>query len=307
MTIKHIVISGGGPSALVSYGAFKYLHNNKFLNIDNIESFYGTSSGAILSVILLLKHDYNIIDDYLIKRPWHKVFDENIKMSSKNNNFDLIDYISNKGIDGKSFIIKLLEPLLSSCNINIDITMLEFYKITNTKLFMYGVDLNKSKYLNDIEISYETYPDLKLIDALAITTAVPFVFKPIFYNNMCLVDGGIINNFPLNNCLDKIKNEEEILAIKHTSEQVPLQITEETDMLDYITNFIKKSNNTLSKKYKEIKNIIICKNSLSMNIDKWYECLIDTKQISSLIMNGDAYAIEFIKNYDVVDSINSSK
>ena len=79
----------------------------------------------ILSVILLLKHDYNIIDDYLIKRPWDKVFDESIKMSSKNNNFDLIDYISNKGIDGKSFIIKLLEPLLSSCNINIDIMVFQ--------------------------------------------------------------------------------------------------------------------------------------------------------------------------------------
>jgi len=303
MTIKHIVISGGGPSALLSYGVIKCLHRNKFININDIESYYGTSSGGILSAILLLNIDFNILDDYLIKRPWYKVFDENINIASSNSSgqFDLIDYITNKGIDGKLILIKLFEPLLSSCNIDINITLNELYKLTNKKLYVYGIDLNKDKYLNTIELSYENYPDLKLIDALTITSAVPFLFKPVFYNNMCLIDGGVINNFPLNNCLDKINNEAEILAIKNSSNQPNVQITEQTDMLDYIKLFIKKSNNTLSKKYEQIKNLIICKNSLSYNIETWYECLYNNTHISNLITEGEKYADEFIKNYDVVD------
>ena len=303
MTIKHIVISGGGPSALISYGVIKQLQKIKFLNINEIESYYGTSSGAVLITIMLLNIDFSIIDDYLIKRPWYKVFDYNI--NNNNNKFDLIDYISNKGIDGKLFLIKILEPLLSSCNINIDITLEDFYKLTKKKLYVYGVELNKDKYLNCIEISYENYPKLKLIDALTITTAVPFVFKPYFLDNMCLVDGGVINNFPLNNCLDKIDNEidneNNILAIKNSSNEENLQITEDTDILSYIKIFIKKSNNTISLKYKKIKNLIICKNSFSTNIDKWYDCLNNNEIIQKLIIDGEKYADEFIKNYDVAD------
>jgi predicted acylesterase/phospholipase RssA len=306
MTIKHIVIGGGGPSALLCYGVFKHLNKNKFLDFDNIESFYGTSSGAVLSVILILNISYEVIDDYFIKRPWGKVFNSKINISS-NNNLDLINFISNKGIDGKEFLIKIFEPLLSSCNIDIDITLLEFYKLTKKKLYMYGVDLNTHKYLNEVEISYETFPDLKLIDALSITTAVPFVFKPIFYNNMCLVDGGLINNFPINNCLDKSENEEEVLAIKNSSSGNNLQITQDTDIIDYIKTFIAKSNNTLSKKHKQIKNIVLCSNTIISRIDKWYECLYDNELISDLIIEGEERGEEFIKNYEVVDSINSNK
>ena len=106
MPIKHIVISGGGPSALNSFGVIKHLSNDNFININNIESYYGTSSGAILAVILILNLDFNIVDDYFKKRPWHKLFKDNINES--NNQFDLIDYITNKGINGKQYLIKIL-------------------------------------------------------------------------------------------------------------------------------------------------------------------------------------------------------
>ena len=47
--IKHIVINGGGPSGLLSYGALKYLFENDFVNIENIKSIYGTSIGEYLA------------------------------------------------------------------------------------------------------------------------------------------------------------------------------------------------------------------------------------------------------------------
>ena len=42
MTIKHLVIGGGGPFGLCALGSLKYLHDKEFWNIKNIESIYAT-------------------------------------------------------------------------------------------------------------------------------------------------------------------------------------------------------------------------------------------------------------------------
>ena len=74
MTIKHLVISGGGPSMIQTLGAIQYLETAEFININNIETIYGTSAGAIVGVLIALKYDWVTINDYIIKRPWQDVF-----------------------------------------------------------------------------------------------------------------------------------------------------------------------------------------------------------------------------------------
>ena len=54
MTIKHLVISGGGPSMLQSLGAIQYLNSTDFINIENIKSIQrllSSNSGSILKCI----------------------------------------------------------------------------------------------------------------------------------------------------------------------------------------------------------------------------------------------------------------
>jgi hypothetical protein len=50
MTIKHLVISGGGPIMIQILGAIQHLETNKIVDMKNIESIYGTSAGAIVGV-----------------------------------------------------------------------------------------------------------------------------------------------------------------------------------------------------------------------------------------------------------------
>ena len=71
--IKHLIIPGGGTTGMVAYGALKATHESGIWNIDNIESIYGTSAGAIVGLIIALKYDWKTIDDYLIKRPWQNI------------------------------------------------------------------------------------------------------------------------------------------------------------------------------------------------------------------------------------------
>ena len=79
MTIKHLVISGGGPIGLSYLGAMEYLIDNGFVNMDNIESIYATSAGTVIAVTLSLKYDFSTIKKYAIERPWNDVF----KISAK--------------------------------------------------------------------------------------------------------------------------------------------------------------------------------------------------------------------------------
>ena len=69
MTIKHIVLCGGGPIGIVSYGAIKELMINKIINYKDIKSIYSTSIGCFISLIILFNLNFEWIDDFIVKRP----------------------------------------------------------------------------------------------------------------------------------------------------------------------------------------------------------------------------------------------
>ena len=72
--IENIVISGGGLTLFTYYGILKESSKSNVWNINDIKTIYGTSAGAILSVLLCLKYDWETLDNYIINRPWEKVF-----------------------------------------------------------------------------------------------------------------------------------------------------------------------------------------------------------------------------------------
>ena len=51
MTIKNIVMAGGAYNGLYIVGALKYLIENSFFDINNIETIYGTSVGGFIGVL----------------------------------------------------------------------------------------------------------------------------------------------------------------------------------------------------------------------------------------------------------------
>ena len=57
MTIKNLVISGGGPIMVQVLGAIQHLEKNNFVDLKNIETIYGTSAGAIVGILICLKYE----------------------------------------------------------------------------------------------------------------------------------------------------------------------------------------------------------------------------------------------------------
>ena len=123
MTIKHLVISGGGPIMLQILSAIQELERKEYLNMKNIESIYGTSAGAIVAVMISLKFDWDTINDYIIKRPWHDVFPIKVQ--------NIFDAYTKKGIFDIKNVEKCFKPLFDAKDIPLDISMKDFFNLTN--------------------------------------------------------------------------------------------------------------------------------------------------------------------------------
>ena len=196
--IKHLVISGGGGGYFVIYGVLKYLALKDFWNIADIESIYATSSGSFIAIILSLGYDWESLDDYLIKRPWEKV------IVLKPDQF--INCWKNKGILDRTIFKLILEPLLIAKDLSGDITMQELYDYTSIELHIYTTNIN-GMIPTTVDISYKTHPDLCAYKAVAMSSTIPIMFSPICDGSNCYIDGALLNNFPVDECIKNLKTE----------------------------------------------------------------------------------------------------
>ena len=228
MNIKHLVISGGGPSIFVSLGILDRLFKENIINISNIESMYGTSSGAALALMLSLNYDTDTLYDYLIKRPWNSVF----KIKPEN----FMSLINNKGIFENELVKQIFLPLFNAKSIPIDITMKCYHELSKIDLHFFGFDINKFKV---VDISYESYPELPILDAILMSCAVPLIISPLFYKDMCVIDGGIHTNYPLKQCIEKYKDTDSILGLRRGNPEIE-NINETSNLIDFILNIIRK-------------------------------------------------------------------
>jgi len=188
--INHIVISGGGNSGLSFYGILRETHRKGIWKLDDIKTIYGTSIGAFLGVAISLNYDWETLDDYVIKRPWQTVFQFDV--------YSAIKVFQNKGIFGIKVIQDMLEPLLLGKEMTMDITMKEFYEKTGIELHCFSTEMNT---FNSVDFSYKTHPDWKLVHVIYCSSSLPIVFEPWINENQCYLDGGILVDYPLNQCL----------------------------------------------------------------------------------------------------------
>ena len=65
------------------------------------------------------------------------------------------------------------------------------------------------------------------------SSTFPILFKPIIEDDKCFIDGGLLNNFPINDCLEN-NEESEILGfdIKFPGEEN--KITADSTIINYL-------------------------------------------------------------------------
>jgi predicted acylesterase/phospholipase RssA len=287
MTIKHIVIPGGGPIGVQALGAIQYLEQQKYIDVNMIDTIYATSIGTIVATLIALKFEWNTINDYIIKRPWQDVFQINISQ--------IFDIFSKKGLFDKNSIEIFFKPFFNAKDIPLDITLLDFYNFSNIELHIFSLETNK---FSVIDCSYKTHPQLPLITAIHMSCAIPILFSPVCIDNNCYVDGGVVCNDPLNYCIDKADSIDEIFALCNDySNENTDPITGESSLLEFLINIINKLLNNVSNVFdpKTIANQLIYK-SQYMSLSYLQKFISSQSVRQELLDYGINCAREYLEN-----------
>ena len=276
MPIQYIVLEGGGYMGLASLGALNELQKEKFYNIDNIKGIYATSVGAFIGAILCLKMDWDVMLKYVIERPWHKVVTFSSHM--------LLESLFKRGIFDISFFRESLKNLLQSVDLTINITLLELYEYSHIELHIFSTKLNTFEL---VDFNYKTHPTMKIIDAIYKSSTLPFIFQPMWYDGSFYLDGGLVNNYPVNKCIADNAIPDEILGIQHNILSKDKGLDKNAHILEYAFFLYKKFFRIL-----RAKSDIAIKNEIIIPCDKvsvieCKELLQNSEMRKKYLINGE--------------------
>jgi len=187
-----LVISGGGIKGLSALGVLTRLKELGI--IDKPEIYCGTSVGSVISILLLIGYSAEDIYDMLLEIDFSTLMINNIEniLEDVHIGLNLIDPI-----------VYIVAHLMKKKDISKKITFIELFNKFNSKLIITGTCINDTSLHY---FSHETYPNMKVIDAIKISISIPLLFKPHFYNNKVWIDGGCMNNYPIDIFNDKLND-----------------------------------------------------------------------------------------------------
>ena len=250
--IKHIVISGGGVTGLAFYGALRDSNKKGIWNINNIKTIYGTSVGSLVATIISLKFDWDTLDDYIIKRPWQNVY--KFKMEY------LLYVFQTKGLLDIKIIEDTFSPLFRAKDISINVTLKEFFEITNIELHFMSIDINT---FNSVDFSYKTHPEWRVIDVLYCSCSLPVLFQPIIKDGICYCDGGFISNYAINDCINNGANPNEIFGLCKKSVNNPANnVSDLSTLMDFLFIIL----------YKIVDRVLNNKTKIVINKEIFVDC-----------------------------------
>ena len=207
-----IIISGGASKGIAALGSLQALIDRKL--IDNVKKYIGTSVGAIIAYLLCI--GYSPIELIICLRK-SVIFDEL-------NMFNLGNIMTGDGVT-KWSIINIFVEKLTLDKTGFLLTLNDIYEKYGKELVCctYNQTLRKKEY-----ISYKNNPNLPCLIALRMSSNLPFIFDRFKYMNNYYIDGGIVDNFPL----DLLNKEEKTFAIHLKNKKILKD--QEFKILEYI-------------------------------------------------------------------------
>jgi predicted acylesterase/phospholipase RssA len=312
--IKHIVISSGGPAGHMMYSILRTLNLKGVWDAKDIKSIYGSSIGSFAAIIIALRYEWEVMDDYLIKRPWEKIFLSSSSttaaatgtgttestehspsaLSDAKNKLDYVFKLyKNHGLYGLKEFTEMLRPALQGKDISVNVTFQEFYERTGIELHFTVTELNK---FQAIDFSHKTHPKQGLVEACYMSCCYPFGFTPIYRDGCCYIDGGIINDYPVNECIrDQKCDVAEILGIKMLWERKPANLTDKSSVIQFISTFFNQIKGNLfeNRPTKPIPNEVVCVSKVFASQD-WMNWVKDENYRRELVLRGETFANVFL-------------
>lgn len=250
---KILSFSGGGIKGICFIGVLEYLYQCNILN--NFEIFAGSSVSALIFLMILLEYTPQDLLYFTINFNFLELKELNID-----------SLFINYGLNNGTIIIKIIKQFLIKKNLSENLTFKNLYDMTNKLFIISGTNLTtkKCEYF-----SHLTTPDMRLIDAIRISTSLPFFFIPYKYNDNIYVDGSCTSELS-SDCLYNQPFLNYVLKI------IPYETIDDNILSVYLNDTNSEYNNLINYGI-NILNVVI---QNKIDLDKIF-LLIDTKNIKS--------------------------
>ena len=241
-----LVISGGAIKGFSALGVLQYMYDNNLLS--NIERYYATSVGAMICYLLAIGYTPIEIMVYVCTSQVLSkfVFGDILSLSNGDGMYDwniISNFIEQMTIDkiGKFLTLSELKEIYKK-----EITMIT-YNFTNKK---------------QEEISYKNHPNMSCITALRLSSNLPLVFSRYKYLNCYYLDGGFVNNLPIN-----LIKENDICFAINLNFSSNLKESNDFKIHYYVYNLLCTSTHINQKKSIEIANLKENCDLISLDVD----------------------------------------
>lgn len=279
--INTLVIAGGGLKGFAMVSSIKQLLHFKIIKLKNIKNYYGTSVGSIISSLLAIGYTIDELITFVNKFNFKKLSDD----------IDIDHLFTNFGISTGNNIITVIQFLFYEKIKKKNITFIELYNMKNITLNIIATNITDG--IEEV-FNHNTNPDMSVITAIRMSIAVPIIFTPVLFENKLYLDGGLVNNFPINH----VKTDKFIGITTNFKDK-----SSNDSLMSFIFNFINITIKTINLKNitkfnKD--NIIFIENN---KIDT-AEISLDEENKNKLLIIGENATINFInKNNYLINKI----
>ena len=273
-----VALSGGGIRGVAHAGALKAFEENG-IKIDTIG---GTSSGSLVAVLYAMGYT-----PYYIYMLFKRYAQELVAIETTpiintvssfitNKKFQIYGFNSGEAIEKAYNEIALRKGIRYMSDIKMPI-VIPAVDVKTSKEYVFTNKRNKSKYISDIPVG----------TAVRASSSFPAVFCPCVYKEFRFLDGGILDNIPVNEV--KKLGADKVIAINFKADD----IDETSNFMDISMRILDIMGNKISEESLQNSDFI-----LTIQTDK--TGLLDINQIDSCYKYGYKSAL---KNLSKIKSI----
>lgn len=271
---RNLVISGGSVKGISHIGAVKHLIDEKLLDFSKLKSVAGTSAGSLFGLLIVLGFE--------IEEIWNFIYCLDMKKIVKP---DFFMFLNKCGVESGQTIHNLFEEILTKKTGIKHINFRQLFELTKIHFIVVGSCLTTKEVIYYDHINTPTF---KVSMAIRISISMPGFFVPVTIDDKKYIDGGILNNYPMNLFEDRI---DETIGILICNEYSTNYNYPEEYFMAVMNLFMHNYYQKTFEQYKE--NTIYVKESPE-NVNA-FNFNVDSKTKLNLYNNGIASAEEFVK------------
>ena len=278
---KYLILSGGGVKVVSIVGAIKALEEKGLLI--QLKEVSGVSAGAWLAFMVSAGLSIQTLESLVLGFEFSHIRNLNPEA--------LMSFPETLGLDDGTNLMKFLESIFRvAIKISPTVTFAEFnaLNLSKIKFRCWATDL---KEYTTCEFSLEETPNVRIIDALRASMALPLYFTPVKHPNSgnLLSDGGIQGSLPIHALTDA--ERENCIGIGFSQES---EKKNPSDLMSFMSSLFSclihsRHESMLTKWYSSIIKIPI------YNTASW-DFEISREQRAKLVTNGYNAGLQWISN-----------